>query len=121
MKDIEKLVGLWYGTLVDHHKDRDCHFSIVTRWSYGRPATFFVEHHGYILEQLYEEFPTYREAAVWLREYLIEKIRDEIKGWNTATPDSWAFSQEDIERNREQMAKIEIELNKIAPKRKRPL
>lgn len=37
---------------LDHHKDRDCHFSIEKRWSYGEGATYSAQHHGYIAPYL---------------------------------------------------------------------
>ena len=34
----------------DIHKDRDCHWRIVERWSYGEHAGWFVEHDGYLAD-----------------------------------------------------------------------
>ena len=41
-----------YCTLIsgDHHKDRDCHFSVEKVWSYGEAPRYRVEHQGYINE-----------------------------------------------------------------------
>jgi hypothetical protein len=33
---------------LDHHKDRDCHFYIEKRWSYGDPPKYRAQHYGYV-------------------------------------------------------------------------
>jgi hypothetical protein len=59
----------------DHHKDRDCHWYIETRWSYGYSPKYFVQHYGYILHDFEEqEFSTYEEALSGLKEFLLEAI-----------------------------------------------
>ena len=46
---IVRLSAIWYEYVgMDHHKDRDCHWMINKTYSYGRPATYVVSHHGYI-------------------------------------------------------------------------
>lgn len=34
----------------DHHKERDCHFSVEKVWSYGEAPRYRVEQQGYINE-----------------------------------------------------------------------
>lgn len=113
---IAKLVGFYYRTLVDHHKDRDCHFYINTVWSYGRPAVYRVEHNGYINE-FDDEFPTYAEAEEFLRSKIEELIRAEIKHSEQAEPDNtgWGYSQDEIDANRRHMASLEKDLNELCP------
>lgn len=58
-----------------HHKDKDCHWSIETRWSYGHLPRYAVLHHGYI--QPYEinvKYNTYPEAVRGLKLVLEESI-----------------------------------------------
>jgi hypothetical protein len=58
----------------DHHKDRDCHWYIETRWSYDQPPKYIARHYGYVTEELDAEHGSYREALVALRAYLREAI-----------------------------------------------
>jgi hypothetical protein len=76
LDQITELSKEWYILIGgDHHKDRDCHFYINTVWSYGQKQKYRVEHYGYIIEEIEEEFDTYREAA----EFLLNKITEMIK------------------------------------------
>jgi hypothetical protein len=77
-EDITALSEEWY-TLIgpEHHKDRDCHWTIVTRWSYGQPPIYQVEHHGYILDHIEIECKTYSEALETLKKTLQKAISDE--------------------------------------------
>jgi hypothetical protein len=75
LDQITELSRVWYIQIGgDHHKDRDCHFYINTVWSYGQRQKYRVEHYGYIIEEIEEEFDTYREAA----EFLLNKITEMI-------------------------------------------
>lgn len=58
----------------DHHKDRDCHWYIETRWSYGQAPKYIARHHGYVSEEFDETFDTYQDAVIGLRAYLRECI-----------------------------------------------
>lgn len=78
---ITKLSNMWYHCLIDHHKDRDCHFNIVKRWSYGKPPVYSVEHYGYIYEEINDEFDTMKEAEEYLIEQLIIIVLIEAKRW----------------------------------------
>jgi len=80
---ITELTKLWYTTLVDHHKDNDCHHYIKMKWSYGQEPTFVVEHYGYILDEVYEEFQTYAEAQDYLIKFLVESIANECEFYLT--------------------------------------
>jgi hypothetical protein len=76
LDQITELSKEWYILIGgDHHKDRDCHFYINTVWSYGQKQKYRVEHYGYIIEEIEEEFDTYREAAI----FLLNKIRKMIE------------------------------------------
>ena len=46
---IQQATGLWYDLVShDHHKDRDCHFSLTIQFSYRGERTISIEHHGYV-------------------------------------------------------------------------
>ena len=78
IKKITNLTDEWYKLIgLDHHKDRDCHWYIETKWSYGQPPKYSVQHFGYILDDIVEECNSYDEALLKLKEILIEKIEEE--------------------------------------------
>ena len=75
IEDITKLTDDWRSlTAKDHCKDRDFHWYIETKWSYGQPPKYSVQHWGYILGDIVEEFASYDEALLKLKEILMEKI-----------------------------------------------
>ena len=84
---VQTLIGEWCSLISsDHHKDRDCHFEICKRWSYGNKPYYYVSHRGYIYHNCdfgCEERATYAEARAELLNMLksmIEKyktLRDE--------------------------------------------
>lgn len=90
IQEITKLTDEWY-TLIepDHHKDKDCHWYIETRWSYGQSPKYTVWHHGYILHEIEEERASYDEALLKLKEILIEKIEEEKKIKEENNEDGW--------------------------------
>lgn len=83
IQEITKLTEEWY-TLIgpDHHKDKDCHWYIETRWSYGNPPKYTVWHHGYILDKIEEDWTTCELALERLKEILTREIEQYIK-YNT--------------------------------------
>lgn len=82
MQRIQQLTELWYSCLIDHHKDRDCHFTIEEQWSYGRYPTYTVHHYGYVADEWHSpEFKSVHSAYKWLIKKLIEQIKDEANGW----------------------------------------
>lgn len=81
LEEITKLTEEWYFLIgKDHHKDKDCHWYVETRWSYGGPPKYIVRHWGYILDNIEEEFDSYEEALTGLKNILIEKLKEE-KDW----------------------------------------
>jgi hypothetical protein len=58
----------------DHHKDRDCHWSITRRWSYGEDGGWILEHYGYLYEKLEMFFESYEEAQEALIDHLMAAI-----------------------------------------------
>ena len=75
VEEITKLTDEWY-TLIgkDHHKDRDCHWYIETKWSYGYPPKYTVQHWGYILHDIVEEYASYEQALAGLKKLLIKEL-----------------------------------------------
>ncbi len=89
IEEITKLTDEWYRLIgKDHHKDRDCHWYIETKWSYGQPPKYSVHHWGYILGDIVEEFDSYDKAIVGLKNILIEKIEEE-KNQKENNEDGW--------------------------------
>ena len=65
---------------LDHHKDRDCHFWIEKKWSYGYPPTYSAHHVGYVGSDLNtKEFDEEEDAMMWLADNLRNKIKQAIK------------------------------------------
>jgi hypothetical protein len=59
----------------DHHKDRDCHYFIETKWSYGRPPVYVIVHNGYIFDDISEEWASYELACIRLKELLERHVK----------------------------------------------
>jgi len=80
-EEITKLTEEWYFLIGKGHcKDRDFHWYIETKWSYGQPPKYSVQHHGYILHDFEEiECSSYEKALTVLRDTLKEKIEEEKK------------------------------------------
>lgn len=65
----------------EHHKDRDCHFSVVKQWSYGEAPKYRVEHEGYLHEWGGPlAFRTAEAAQTALVAFLAAALED-IKTW----------------------------------------
>lgn len=97
-EEIQHLAKLWYRYVaLDHHKDRDCHFYIEKRWSYGNEPDYRAYHHGYVakdfegsrcdtLEEAQEELRDFLYFSIhkeyeWLKE-AIDKINKNEDGWS---------------------------------------
>lgn len=81
ISEITKLTDEWYHLIgKDHHKNKDCHWYIETKWSYGLSPVYTVQHHGYILHDFEDiECSSYDDALKTLKDVLIEKIEEEKK------------------------------------------
>lgn len=78
-REIGGLIDRHYKALAgDVRKDRDCHWPISERWSYGCHAGWVVEHDGYCYDGLGDgedgPLPTPEEAEVVLIEHLLAAI-----------------------------------------------
>lgn len=77
IEEITKLTEEWYDLIGgDHHKDRDCHWYIETKWSYGNPPTYMVQHWGYIIDYIEEVCESYDSALIKLRDILLQEIQE---------------------------------------------
>jgi hypothetical protein len=84
------LVAEYYEALAgDIRKDRDGHWQISCRWSYGELLGWFVEHDGYRYQELEGEYgedgphPSYTAAVACMEEHLraaISQARDSRGG-----------------------------------------
>lgn len=80
-KLLKRLVRIWNMTLVNHKKEKDCHWYITTDYAHNGTVTYTVEHNGYISKDIYRVFTKKRFAEKFLIEILIDTIKDEIKTW----------------------------------------
>jgi hypothetical protein len=88
--EITSLTDEWYRLIgPTHHKDRCCHWYIETKWSYGYPPVYTVQHYGYILDKIEEECTSYDEALTVLKDTLKEKIEEEKKSQEEREEDEW--------------------------------
>lgn len=82
-KRIQLLTSKWYEYIrMNHHKDRDCHWFIEKRWSYGDPAKYYPAHFGYITEEKLDGqvgYDTQEEAEEALIQYLLDQINKEYE------------------------------------------
>jgi hypothetical protein len=90
IEEITSLTDEWYRLIgPTHHKDRCCHWYIETKWSYGYPPVYTVQHYGYILDKIEIECTSYDEALTVLRDTLKEKIEEEKKSQKEREEDEW--------------------------------
>jgi len=91
IEEITKLTSEWYILIgPTHHKDRCCHWYIETKWSYGLPPKYAVQHHGYILHDFeHIDCSSYEESLIKLKEILTEEIKEEKKQKEEYNEDAW--------------------------------
>lgn len=78
IEEITKLTEEWYFLIgKDHYKDRDCHWYIETKWSYGQPPVYIIRHNGYILNEIEEIWSDYSLALDRLKMILKKEIEKE--------------------------------------------
>lgn len=74
------LVALWYQLVsLDHHKDRDCHWSIETAYSYDGKLAFRVSHYGYVHREVSQECASYPAAEAALLEELTKAFQEQFE------------------------------------------
>lgn len=101
-KDWYEMVGL------DHHKDRDCRFRIVTEYAYDQKPVFRVEHDGYIAGDIYfYDLPSMKAAENALITGIISLIKEESEWAEWVLANKKEFDKSQIKR-----AKKLLELRK---------
>jgi len=74
--EINKLSEEWYELISgNHHKDKDCHWYIETRWSYGEQPEFRVLHNGYVTDDIEIACDSYETALLELRTIIKRAIK----------------------------------------------
>jgi hypothetical protein len=77
-KEILALTEEWHELVcAEIHKDRDCHWYIETRWSYGEKPKYRVFHNGYITDDIEIACDSYETALTELRNILKRAIERE--------------------------------------------
>lgn len=111
-QEITKLTQKWYKYVnLDHHKDRDCHWTIEKIFSYGDEPYYIVSHHGYILESWASpKCGTMELAETILRDKLKNEIASAIIHLKevSETPDAMEWfgsSKEDINKLIKELSK----------------
>jgi hypothetical protein len=90
IEEITSLTDEWYRLIgPTHHKDRCCHWYIETKWSYGHPPVYTIQHFEYILDKIEEECDSYEEALTFLRDILKERIEEEKQSQKENEEDGW--------------------------------
>ena len=114
-QEIVDLTRKWYVYVSsDHHKDRDCHWTIQQHFSYGDEPYFQAEHWGYIGGDFTgTKCKTLEEAQEELRDKLLFSIHDakewlkrEIKDY-TDNPNEMYFG--DVEQYKDILTILEEE------------
>lgn len=78
IEEITKLTDDWYCLIgKEHHKDRDCHWYIETKWSYGNSPEYIALHYGYIRDQVEVTCSSYEDALIALKAELETAIKEE--------------------------------------------
>ncbi len=89
-KQILKLTEEWYELVSgNHHKDRDCHWYIETRWSYGETPEYRVFHNGYVTDDIEISCDSYETALIELRNILKRAIEREKELDKLPKHNSW--------------------------------
>jgi hypothetical protein len=100
--DIQELSRRWYNYVcMDHHKDRDCHFYVEKKWSYGEEPVYYAYHYGYRAHEWHSgPHLTAADAEEALRRWLTHTINGTIMDIKErlATPqeDLWTQSHEEL-------------------------
>ncbi len=105
-QQVINLTKKWYNYVsLDHHKDRDCHWYIEKRYSYGQFATYTAVHNGYRIEP-WSSPPVASEedAMLLLINKITREINDAIKGtkmdleYAKSNPEDMFYTVEEYEK-----------------------
>lgn len=80
---VEELASKWdaLAAKAEHSKDRDRHWVLEERFSYGMPPVYAVVHQGYLYDRIEEEFDTREAALAALRQHLERAIAGLAEGF----------------------------------------
>lgn len=101
---IVELARRWYNYVsLDHHKDRDCHFYVEKKWSYGQEPVYIAYHYGYRARDWHSQtYSTAAEAEEALLKWLTHTVNSEIIDTKErlARPEEqgWGPSHEELQR-----------------------
>jgi len=112
VSEITRLSKAWYNYVSgDHHKDRDCHFTVARSWSYGAEPEYTVSHYGYIADSISAAgFKTEEEAFRYIHRQLSSIIKKEEARLRKKIHNSkkqlegWAL--EDLQENEQGLARL---------------
>ena len=108
MKDlVKKLLDIWYACLIDHHKDRDCHFYIEQKFSYGTKEQWSVYHSGYLYRWECDE-DSYEQCLAKLSNKLKEMIEQECESYieQEGNPSWQTYSNSQIKTMKNNLANL---------------
>jgi hypothetical protein len=112
VSEITRLSKAWYNYVSgDHHKDRDCHFTISRNWSYGAESEYEVTHYGYIADSISAGgFKTEAEALKYLHSQLSAIVLKEEaslrKNIHNSKKQLDGWTLEDLEENEQGLARL---------------
>jgi hypothetical protein len=90
---IVKLTKAWYEVVsVDHHKDRDCHWTIEIRYSYGQAPVYDIVHEGYVWDRVRESCSTLKgaeETLLCILNKALKRERDRAKEILKQSDEGW--------------------------------
>lgn len=89
-EEIIQLTEQWYELISgNHHKDKDCHWYIETRWSYGEQPEFRVLHNGYVTDDIEITCDSYETALTELRTIIKRAIQREKEAKKLPKYNDW--------------------------------
>jgi len=94
---IKELVAIWYSLMIDHHKDRDCHFYLNAHYKYDGQAVYIVEHFGYVYHHYEREFDNLSNAQDFLIAELHRAIVKECNSYIDMIEDESGNFQEEVD------------------------
>lgn len=92
-EEITILTEKWYRYVnLDHHKDRDCHWYIEKRYSYGDEPHYQAFHNGYVIDDWSSPVcDTIELAETILRDKLKNELRSAVMHLKDAMEDEHAL------------------------------
>ncbi len=89
---INLLLEQWQLCLVDHHKDRDCHFFIQRNYSTHAPGVWTIIHNGYLSNAVDEQLDSFEQAEKRLFDLLVHKIKEQCSSYMSISDDEYIYA-----------------------------